>query len=291
MPLDESRGRRAGAAATERAAGGVGVVERRREELGPLAQLLARTRASRGRRRSCSSAGAARRAARSARPGADASPAAASTPTAVSTRGVATTAQPDVVERHRFGDARTSATSARAPPASSRELVDDLDDQRFVLGHRRRFVGSGRRSRPPSAARRAGRGRRRRRRSRRLGGSSASSTDPRTRSNRLPRESVLIARGNAIGRPRQGSRWVRPPRASSARSASSSVATPTTFMSPARERASLTSSVGTIMSFAPARRAVTAFCFTPPTRPTDPSSPIVPVMATFLPPVRLPGVS
>ena len=45
------------------------------------------------------------------------------------------------------------------------------------------------------------------------------------------------------------------------------------------------------MSFAPARRAVTAFCFTPPTGPTDPSSLIAPVIATFLPPVRLPGVS
>jgi len=82
-----------------------------------------------------------------------------------------------------------------------------------------------------------------------------------------------------------------PPARSSARSASSIVSTATTFMLPAFDRASLYSYDGTSMSLAPARRAVIAFCFTPPTGPTVPSSLIAPVTATFSPPVRLPGVS
>src|SRR2546429_185256 len=66
---------------------------------------------------------------------------------------------------------------------------------------------------------------------------------------------------------------------------------PAIFIPPARLRASLTSSVGTRNSFAPARRAVTAFCWAPPMGPTLPSARIVPVTATFLRPVRSPGVS
>jgi len=77
----------------------------------------------------------------------------------------------------------------------------------------------------------------------------------------------------------------------SSRRASSRVPMPATFIPPARLRASLTSSVGTRNSFAPARRAVTAFCGAPPMGPTLPSAWIVPVTATFLPPVRSPGVS
>src|SRR6266508_1514102 len=82
-----------------------------------------------------------------------------------------------------------------------------------------------------------------------------------------------------------------PPNVFSSLRASSSVRIPTTFMLSARPRASLTSAVGTRNSLAPAFRAVIAFCSAPPIGPTAPSGWMVPVTATFLPPVKSPGVS
>src|SRR5581483_9962570 len=81
-----------------------------------------------------------------------------------------------------------------------------------------------------------------------------------------------------------------PPALRSACNASSSVRTLTTFIPSACAFASASSSGGTSISVAPAERAATAFCSTPPTGPTLPSGEMVPVIATRRPPVRSPGV-
>ena len=177
---------------------------------------------------------------------------------------------------------RTSATSAPAPPDRARgdRACHHGDSNSGMsaagsrnglrLGFRLRLqVGAG--VVTAGAASVGSRRRRRRRGGARTGcrGSRCSSVHPVHRRNAIGRPSAGARDGCAALRP--GARGVR----------RRAVADADDLHATGVSRASFTSSVGTIMSRAPARRAVTAFCFTPPTRPTDPSSRIVPVIATF----------